>query len=358
MTKGTLFRLICLFTISCFARKVPAQNYMPYFKAIARAEMALLDSNYHQSIAIYKEAFQSYNFVFPKDCFIAAQLAAYVKDSNTCRYFLGKGMENGLPWNEIEGNIHLHRWLNASPHHKASLSIDSLQNIYHNKIDQELRREIIAMTVEDQKLRDRVETPLNHFFFYLLKPFAQRRFDKQANEFSKKIHQLTIEHGFPSHRLIGTHDSTDYKKFGTEMGSDYATIILFHSDFAWHYLKGTLPEELQKGNISPKQYALLRDFATRHYMYGKVKDAAYADYTYFIRWTYNGKHLGKKARYRRKEQVREMEAAIDSARAKIGLPPYRYDRLKKKMTLSYEKLERTSPSIESPVFDLRFWSWD
>ncbi|MCG8573607.1 MAG: hypothetical protein MI810_01890 [Flavobacteriales bacterium] len=357
------YSYLLIFCISLFSKFSFSQDYLHYFKEVARAEVDILDSNYSQAIKTYDELFRNYDFVFPKDALVAAQVAAFEKDAERCIEFLKIGVKNGLPPSSIMRNPHFYRLSNSTdqntPDWTETTFFDSLVYLNKQRINQQYRDTIIEMVKEDQYLRDKNETFLNAVIFnHKLKPRLYKKWMAQAHQQAHTVLEFTKEYGFPSHKVIGTHRSEDYSKFGTNYSSSYATIILYHYDFAWQILKEELPEQLKKGNINPKQYALLRDFATRHYLFGKVEDEAYSDYHYFVRWTHNETKLNDEKREDRKQWIEENKTAIDLSRDSIGLLPYDYGI---KMRFNQWGFNRNRDSLKTtplPYFDFNYWGWD
>lgn len=322
--------------------------------------MHLLDGHYEDAITSYDSLFKNYDYVFPKDAFLAAQLAAHLEKNDQCFSFLKKGIVNGLPINSILNNSHLGRWAESSQGQQLTTNlVDSLYQIYTEKINQGYRTEIVKMTKDDQYLRDKNETFLNAVVFnHKLKPRLYKKWMQQAEDQSRSILQLTKKRGFPSHKIIGTHHQDTYSKFGTNLSSSYATVILFHFDFAWEIFKDELPAQLEQGNITPKQFALIRDFATRNYMMGEVKDPAYQDYEYFIRWTQNKTKVNEESRKERANWIKENKTSIDKSRTAIGLVPYDYGMKKKQMQFDYYDKRAQIKTENLPYFDLNYWGWD
>lgn len=354
--------LILLIILALHSLNSYSQDYSIYFKSVALAETNLLDSNYNKAIKIYKNTFSKYEFIFPKDAYISAQIASYVGDDSSCFYFLNNGVKNGLPMESVLNNPHLSKWITKQKLKNSAMHLaNSLVTIKYNNT---YRDTIISMAKEDQRLRDKNETILNSAIFnHKLKPKLYKKWMNQAEIQTEKILEFTTQFGFPSHKIIGTHRKTDYDKFGTNFSSTYAFIILAHYDFAFQTFEEVLPEQLKMGNITPKQVALLRDFATRNYMYGEVKDTTFRDYKYFIRWIDNNKERIKNKNIEteienRKNYIKENITKIDDDRKKIGLIPYAYQ-LKMQKNQSLFNKNREILKIEYfPYFDYNYSGWD
>lgn len=343
-----------------FQNSLISQNYIPYFKAIAEAETAVSDSNFTAALSIYETQFLAYPFIFPKDAYIAAQVAIATDNYMLAKYFVYRGISCGLDSGTLKANPHTYKWWVNNLGNTISVTIyDSLRKINEARINQTLRMQMVELIRKDQKLRKRNETYLNAVVFnHKLKPRLYRKWMRQADSQSLQILQLTRKHGFPSHQLIGSNDGEIYRRFGTNMRSTYATVILFHANHAWQFFEKDLPAQLEKGNITPKQYALLRDFATRHVITGKLKDSAFIDYKYFIRWKSNVLEPDSIYRVNRANFIQQNMQTIDSARASIYLPSYKTGlKLSAMQSEFYEKYWGTK-NANCLLFDFCYFEWD
>ena len=334
------------------------QNYIPYFQKTAQAESAILDSNYFHAISIYDSIFINYDFVFPDDTYIAAQLASYLKLNEKCFLYLKKGIQNGLDLESSLQNYHLLNWSKTSEGlMMTGQLIDSLKMINSSRINWELKLKMVEMIKKDQEIRDKSETFLNAMIFnHHLKPRLYKKWKIQSTEFSEEILKLTKLYGFPSHKIIGTNDERLVKKFRTSSMSNYATIILYHNDNSWNLLKDELYTQLEQGNITPKQYALIRDFATRQYVFGGMTDSTLVDFKYFIRWTTNTDD--QKSYDIKQKWIMKNLQTIDSARLEIGLTSYEYQEKKRKMQFAYNKENTKEIKSTLACFDFKFFSLD
>ena len=72
-------------------------NYFHYHNLINRAETNFfLHENVDSAIYLYKKAFKNFDFVFAKDCIMAAQIAVYAKRNDDAVLFINKGFEQGI----------------------------------------------------------------------------------------------------------------------------------------------------------------------------------------------------------------------------------------------------------------------
>src|SRR5690606_25655512 len=78
---------IPLLFVQFFSLKTWGQDYTYYYRQTQYAEEALLNGEFETSLKYYDAAFDKYDFKFARDCYIAAQVAAYLnKPEQTLKY--------------------------------------------------------------------------------------------------------------------------------------------------------------------------------------------------------------------------------------------------------------------------------
>jgi hypothetical protein len=94
LKKSTLFILISFLCNLSQAQ----QNYIEYHKLINKAETEFfLNDSPKKAFALYDSAFKQFEFVFVRDCYVAAVLAWHNKNINGFHRYTTKGFEYGLP---------------------------------------------------------------------------------------------------------------------------------------------------------------------------------------------------------------------------------------------------------------------
>jgi hypothetical protein len=71
-------------------------NYFDYHKRIIKAEEQLLDSNYTAAFDTYSGVFKDYDFVFARDCIIAAEFAYSERKKTLALEYLSKAFQMGV----------------------------------------------------------------------------------------------------------------------------------------------------------------------------------------------------------------------------------------------------------------------
>jgi hypothetical protein len=357
MTRKIL--IVCLILWSCLCY---GQNYISYHKSVALAQHNIAEQNYELAINIFDTIFRRYDFVFPRDCFIAAEVASYCRKDSIAFAFLKKGVRYGIHLDAIKSNPHLNRLqINKELWEAFCNEYPTLRTEYNRELDWDLKCELINMFKEDQLLRDRHETWLNIKFHY--KWNLYKKWFTHSQVCTQRIKQIIEIYGFPSYSITGTVNSSFDSHFDNfRISSNEALIILYHYDFAYIELKDILFKEVERGNISAKEFALLRDFSTRFYIFGVVKDSTYKDYQYFVRWFSNNKklHLTKPSEIeKRKKEIESKIAIINADRSKIGLGTYE-DQLKiksiqDKFEIYYNQWYSKEQKEFKPYFDFFYY---
>ena len=240
------FLVISSFT-NCFGqtentgtvRELLFENYIDYYQQIAKAEEAIIVKDYKNAILIYSTTFNKYSYNNPIDCYVAAQVAAYQADTTLAKTYILKAISFGTPIKTIEHNPHLISILNLIDQQL----IDSTQIVYKNRINQEARKLVIALSKRDQELV-REKKSIYDKSGFRLKENYQPAWDSLLLALS---HIINL-YGFPSQKIIGTHSESD-RLFKVNPHSNYAYFILIHHCNSWKLLGDILLSELER-NLS------------------------------------------------------------------------------------------------------------
>lgn len=71
-------------------------NYLVYHKNCRKAELYFLNNDTVQCINAYKTTFDSFEILFPRDCFMAAKIASKLGQDSMAVEFILKGIPFGL----------------------------------------------------------------------------------------------------------------------------------------------------------------------------------------------------------------------------------------------------------------------
>ena len=254
--------------ISLIGLLVNAQDYTIYHKTINIAEEEFFIKNdSERALQLYDSIFNQYDFVFVKDVINAAQIAKFSK--KPFRQFLKKGFELGLKIDHLKEYPLLNDYYKEIyKNQKFKKEYDTLRKQYLKKIDFDYLKLTYQLAIKDQINKHEKSSQFNYW--------------KQVKRITDHIKNLTSEKGFPGDRLIGISDSTIFKEIGKPhldlypqrktykklwyMSSEeknlvakHPLIIYLHNPCSFNYYKNLFIEEIKKGNIHPRDVALIHD---------------------------------------------------------------------------------------------------
>ena len=115
------------------------------------------------------------------------------------------------------------------------------------------------MFFKDQEVREWANKWYNRNF---RNKHIEQVFSKQNESQVYIIEKMFKEYGYPGNKLIGIGNDTIPAPltWNNNLSSLFATIILYHYKETWNKLNLYLFEALKKGEISPFEYAMIRDY--------------------------------------------------------------------------------------------------
>lgn len=245
-------------------------NYFNYHREINKAEhLFFVENKQRQAFAIYDKLLQHYDFVFVKDYFIAAQIACKYRDTQKVYRYLTACFKNGLRIGQLSLSPALADCGMQEQNPKLRSIYDSCRKMYLAKIDLDYLGKMYQQYSEDQNDKSLPR--------------------QQYNEALRRHLELLIGYiktkGFPSDKLIGIEDSSvkvngrnleqwykkvcrdnfvrpnDHLSFNDNgsLSSCVALWLLLHHSCAYQYLEPYILAEIRKGNLHPRDAALLYD---------------------------------------------------------------------------------------------------
>lgn len=270
MKKITLFLFAIQYSLSLYSQDKP--DYFKYHEYINKAEIFFFkEKNNDSCFYYYDKAFKEFEFVFVKDIMNVAQIAYYLKKDY--RKYLMKGFDYGLKLDHL-------RWIKLFEPDLKKLLVDKALNKefklrkekYLEKIDLEYLN-----TIYDFAFQDQIDK---------LNP-DPRVYESKRDRAFEKIEKLIREKGFPGEKLLGIQDSTVFKDSKSKykdvkerakkhklnyftsddqiLSQDMIYAILIHNFCSYNTLKDIWIKEIKKGNIHPRDVALLHDNMYRSY---------------------------------------------------------------------------------------------
>ncbi len=258
----TLALLLTFF--NCEAQQ--ENSYINYHQKCRLAEAFFIRENPDSCFLIYNQAFSEYKILFPRDCFMAAQIAHKSNHDSLAIEYLMKGIKFGLnPEFLLADSTYKALELTTSKYWaKITEQKDSLYRIYVDNIDWKMKNELMRLIRIDQNWRRRN----NKWFNRTFRKGLEKKFDAINDQHVIYLDSIFKNTGYPGSWITGIGDSlhyqTNYASFNNANLSDLPSIVLYHNDSAFMKYGDFLFNEIKKGHIHPRTYALIRDFRDRH----------------------------------------------------------------------------------------------
>ncbi len=285
-----LIRAFILLILICIVVNAYAQDdYRIYHRWINNAERCFfLDGKTDSAYRYYDMAFSKFDFVFAKDCFMAAQIACYNKSDKYISY-LRKGFKNGLRPDHLKYSRVLAPLIKDSTVFKKKFNdYRELRKIYLKRINAVVLKQVIKHVSQDQSEKN---------FIYSDKDWeGENAYAKKLGRHISFIEALLKQVGFPGDKLLGIdqadimkelgYDSSDYidlynliykdPKYHTGRGQfeicddcishEHVFALLFHQVCAYWLFSKDWEKLIISGEVHPREVAMLYDeFAELYY---------------------------------------------------------------------------------------------
>lgn len=254
-------------------------DYLAYHKELSTIEECIISKKYNEAVNLFNNLISQYQFVFPRDAYLATQIASYSNEKEAAKVFLIKSIESGCSFKMLMKNLHIKKIIN-------DIGLKEFKEIYF-KSNKEYKKSI-STEVKDvmQKLHKKDREYLIRYY-KLYNFFSKEKILLEWNQYSvmagAKVKEIIQNVGFPSYKIVGTDNREDSKKgdFKDYISSHMAVILLAHD---YERIKDIMPlllEEVTKGNISARALAFLRDVITyKRLTKGKLKNDDFDTYKY------------------------------------------------------------------------------
>jgi hypothetical protein len=222
------------------------QNYSDYYKGINNAKILIGDNNIEESIKTYHSTFEKFDFVFARDCYNAIELSASANDSVKLKYFINRGIKQGLTFNQILNIKNVAEFRNFNFFQKITKEKDSLEKVYKNSINWKLRNEIVEMFEQDQEIRAKYYDAI----FFKRKQIG-REWESLNKRQVERLIEITKKYGFPGEKTIGIDTDQMHTKINNSNISAAMPIIIFihHYSQPNKTFSPLLLKEIKTGNI-------------------------------------------------------------------------------------------------------------
>ena len=252
MNKFLVFCLIPIVTLKEFQVNENL-DYLKYHVQINEVEILLSQEAFEDALIAYEQIFEIYDFVFLRDYKVAAQLALYLDDRKIALDLLRKGIAAGWELKNIKKNNFL-KPLQEDPEWSAiEQSYSNLHSQYGTRIDWDLREIVHLMFKKDQK---KAMGALFRIGNKAQERYGTKKFAPHSEIQIFELIGILNKNGYPGEKLIG---------------NDFwmSTIISHHNsisqeyskkDTLYNFIKPKLIRAIEKGEMSPYEYALMDDW--------------------------------------------------------------------------------------------------
>jgi len=225
-------RIFILLILICIVATAHAQDdYRIYHRWVNNAERCFfLDGKTDSAYRYYDMAFSKFDFVFAKDCFMAAQIAYYNKSDKYISY-LKKGFKNGLRPDHLKYSKVLAPLIKDSIAFKKKFNdYDELRQVYLKRINAVALKQVIKHVSQDQTEKN---------FRYSDRDWkGESIYAKKLEKHMSFIEALIKQVGFPGDKVIGIDQEDILKELGYD-SSDYIDLYnLIYKDPQYHTRRG------------------------------------------------------------------------------------------------------------------------
>lgn len=229
------------------------QNYWNYHQEVIKAESFIANEEYAQALEVFEALFADYDFVFVREYKVATQVAAYIGKTDAAFNYMEKGIAGGWRWKHIR-KLKVLDNLKGLPKWKAlKQAYQTIRAPLKEKYASSFAQTARKMSAKDQKMAfkalfrigDKAQTR-----------YCERKFAPHSEKQIAKLNQLLNQYGYPGERLVGN-------------GHWISTIIGHHNSISPPYaqqdtlypqLKPQLMTAIEKGELSPYEFALIDDW--------------------------------------------------------------------------------------------------
>lgn len=229
------------------------KDYLQYHKQINEAERLISTENFKGALYKYVNVFDSYDFIFLRDYKVAAQIAFYLNEKQKSLGFIKEGISDGWDLKALKKNKFLAPLQDESEWIFLENNYISLRSKYLSRINQQSREKVRKMFKKDQKkaigalfrIGDKAQEKYN------IKKFAPHSEIQMAH-----LIEILENQGYPGEKLIGN----DF--WMSTIISHHNSISEEHNrnDTIYLLIKPALIQAIEKGQISPYEYALVDDW--------------------------------------------------------------------------------------------------
>ncbi len=228
-------KLIFLFAFALIACYSQAQDYFDYHKKVNQAEKHIGREEFAEAIPIYKEVFDTFDFVFAKDALIAAQLAVHEGQDSLGKIFVARALKGGIELPCLMRNKYLKQLVDDT----LKIQAKEYRKVYFKSIDFQLLKEVSSRYQEEQVSKVEAKE------FYII----------SVRENFKLIKQFTEKNGFLGDQLVGV----DYDRLADRLppctcGNEKVIETLMTVDFPVSEMWDHWRKAIADGMLHPREF--------------------------------------------------------------------------------------------------------
>ncbi len=277
---------VCFFiVVLMYAKSYALTDYNVYHKYIAKAEQfCFIENNTDSSLFYFSKAFNSYDFVFVKDCIEAIQIAVIFKKDSLLMPYFKKAFENGFKISNLynlathDGRTGFFDYVRKKP--DFYLKLDKIypeaRNVFLKRINIDVLNLITKRFAYDQSNKNSSNDSLkNDIFrknFLLIDSLIGINLFPSEQVVGVTQHGIFKEAGKTYKELIDWYDilkSTVSKinhfsesQFTIEeyaLTSNMVFVLLYHYDSSYIFLEKNISKLISSGAMHPRELATLHD---------------------------------------------------------------------------------------------------
>ena len=286
------FLTLFVYSLSSSLFSQEEMDYGIYHSYINKAEkFYFIDNNTDSTFYYYNKAFSEYDFIFLKDLVNASQLAYYSK--LPFKKYIEKGFEFGLKLSHLKSiEIFKPVFSNLESDKGLSKLYKEKRKLYVSKLNAKKIDWVYNIGIQDQKDK------------YL----SGKNYKIKQSKSLVEIEKFISKYGYPGEKTIGIADSTIFREIKSSkidfqdrikndsllkkyfvLDEEYLSeqliiITLIHNFDSYKKLKSIWLEQIKKGNIHPRDVALIHDniyrvdFSDKNDLNGYYKNNLFCSY--------------------------------------------------------------------------------
>lgn len=248
MRNFILTGIFCL-NLSC----VVAQSYHTYHQKVLQCEQLIAEKKISEARQSLEALFQAFDFVFLREYQLATELSLYEQDHDATFQLLELSILGGRTQKSLKKSKRLKPLQKDPRWDELMMDYDSLREVYKSRLNIPLRKEAYEMLKNDQKIALKVFLIIGERSKI---KYSNKKFKPYSEGVLARLDEILTQHGYPGEKLIGNSWWTSVNLgHHNSFDSEYTK-----SDTLYENLRPKLQNALSKGELHPKDYAIIEDW--------------------------------------------------------------------------------------------------